>query len=57
MDSHSTVRCDGIYWFRLFPRPYWDTTRLPNGKYRLRISAWDVPGNMSKAETEVTIDN
>ena len=33
------------------------TTRLPNGKYRLRIRAWDVPGNMSKAETEVTIDN
>ena len=57
MDRHSTVRCDGIYWFRLFPQPYWDTTRLPNGKYRLRIRAWDVLGNMSKAETEVTIDN
>jgi hypothetical protein len=57
IDSHSTVRCDGIYWFRLFPRPYWDTTRLPNGKYRLRVRAWDVPGNTSKAETEVTIVN
>jgi hypothetical protein len=57
MNSHRTVRCDGIYWFRLFPRPYWDTTRLPNGKYRLRIRVWDVPGNMSKADTEVTIDN
>jgi hypothetical protein len=57
MNSHRTVRCDGIYWFRLFPRPYWDTTRLPNGKYRLRVRVWDVPGNMSKADTEVTIDN
>ena len=25
---HRTVACDGTYWFRLFPRPYWDTTRL-----------------------------
>jgi hypothetical protein len=52
-----TVRCDGIYWFRVFPRPYWDTTRLPNGRYRLRIRAWDVSGNLAKADTEVTIRN
>ena len=25
---HRTVRCDGMYWFRLFPEPYWDTTRF-----------------------------
>jgi hypothetical protein len=57
MDLHHTVRCDGIYWFRLFPRPYWDTRRLPNGRYRLRIRAWDVVGNMSAANSDVTIRN
>jgi hypothetical protein len=51
------ARCDGIYWFRLFPRPYWDTTRLPNGRYRIRVRAWDLAGNMSKADTEVTLRN
>lgn len=57
MRFHATVACDGTYWFRLFPRPYWDTTRLPNGRYRLRVRAWDVAGNMSKADTDVTIKN
>lgn len=57
MRFHRTVACDGTYWFRLFPRPYWDTTRLPNGRYRLRIRAWDVAGNMSKADTRVVIGN
>jgi hypothetical protein len=51
------LRCDGEYWFRLFPRPYWDTTRLPNGRYRIRVRAWDVAGNMSKADTEVVVGN
>jgi hypothetical protein len=51
------ARCDGVYWFRLFPRPYWDTTRLPNGRYRIRVRAWDLAGNMSKADTEVTLRN
>jgi hypothetical protein len=54
---HRVKRCDGIYWFRLFPRPYWDTTRLPDGRYRLRIRAWDVAGNLSKADTTVTLRN
>jgi hypothetical protein len=57
MSMHRTVRCDGIYWFRLFPRPYWDTTRLPNGRYRLRIRAWDVAGNAARADSDVTIRN
>lgn len=57
MRLHRTVRCDGVYWFRVFPRPYWDTTRLPNGRYRLRIRAWDVAGNVATAEPEVTIAN
>ena len=57
MSMHRRVRCDGIYWFRLFPRPYWDTTRLPNGRYRLRIRAWDVAGNVGTAVSDVAIRN
>jgi hypothetical protein len=57
MQMHETVSCDGVYWFRLFPRPYWDTTRLANGRYRLRILAWDAAGNEAEAETKVTIKN
>jgi hypothetical protein len=51
------LRCDGVYWFRLFPLRYWDTTRLPDGRYRLRVSAWDVAGNRSRAEVVVGIAN
>jgi hypothetical protein len=54
---HRRLRCDGIYWFRLFGRPYWDTTRLPNGRYRLAVRAWDVTGNRTVARTDVTIRN
>ena len=52
-----TSRCDGIYWFRLFPRPYWNTARLADGRYRLRVRAWDVAGNLKKADTVVTLRN
>jgi hypothetical protein len=54
---HRTVRCDGIYWFRLFPRPYWDTTRLPNGGYRLRVRVWDAAGRETTDDTDVRIRN
>ncbi len=57
MSRHRTLRCDGIYWFRLFPRPYWDTTRLPDGRYRLSVHAWDTAGNPTREATEVTIRN
>jgi hypothetical protein len=57
MRLHATVRCDGIYWFRLFPRPYWDTTRLPNGGYRLRVRVWDAVGNEARDVTDVRIRN
>ena len=49
--------CDGVYWFRLFPRPYWDTTRLPNGRYRLVVRAWDVAGNRARKDVEIRIVN
>jgi hypothetical protein len=51
------VRCDGVYWFRLFPLRYWDTTRLPDGRYRLEVRAWDVAGNVGEAEALVRIAN
>jgi hypothetical protein len=57
MAEHRTMRCDGTYWFRLFPKPYWDTTSLPNGDYRLHILAWDIAGNESEAYSDVTIRN
>ena len=57
MRFHSSVRCDGVYWFRLFPLRYWDTTRLPDGRYRVVVRAWDVAGNLATAEAEVTIAN
>ena len=57
MNLHRSVRCDGVYWFRLFPLRYWDTTRLPDGRYRLRVRVWDVAGNVSSAEVVVRIAN
>src|SRR6187551_3283230 len=56
MLRHSSVRCDGIYWFRAFPR-YWDTTRLPDGRYEVRIRAWDVAGNLASASVAISIAN
>jgi hypothetical protein len=57
MSLHRSVRCDGVYWFRLFPLRYWDTTRLPDGRYRLEIRVWDVAGNMARADSAVTVAN
>jgi len=57
MHLHRSVRCDGIYWFRLFPLRYWDTRRLPDGRYRLRVRAWDVAGNLSEDYVVVRIAN
>ena len=50
------VRCDGIYWFRAFPRG-WDTRRHPDGRFRVRVRVWDVAGNRTEANVPVTLDN
>jgi hypothetical protein len=50
----------GELWFRLFASPagaYWDTTLLPNGRYRLKIQAWDVAGNRTARNTDVRVAN
>ena len=57
MNLHASVRCDGVYWLRVFPLRYWDTTRLPDGRYRLRVRAWDVAGNLSSADVAARIAN
>ena len=50
------LSCDGVYWFRLFPRG-WDTTLLPDGRYEIRVRAWDVAGNLTESTVAVTIAN
>ena len=54
---HETDSCAGIYWFRLYPAPYWNTARLPNGRYRIRVRVWDSKGNTSKRDSDLTISN
>ncbi len=52
--------CAGRYWLHLFAqpgRPYWNTGLLPNGRYRLRVSAWDARGNTTTKTRKVTIRN
>jgi hypothetical protein len=54
------ANCTGAYWFRLFARPteaYWDTSRLANGNYRLRVKASDAAGNAATASIRITIRN
>ncbi len=51
------VQGAGTYWFRLFQKPYWDTTRLPNGPYLLAVRAWDAAGNRTRADVEFAIRN
>lgn len=47
----------GEYWFRLFQKPYWDTRRLRNGRYRLVVRAWDAAGNRARSDVEIAIRN
>ena len=50
----------GAFWFRLFAGPrrqFWDTTRVRNGPYALRVRAWDTAGNRTEAIVEVVVAN
>jgi hypothetical protein len=55
--NRGPAACDGVYWFRLFQRPYWDTTKLRNGRYFLVVRAWDAAGNRARRDVEIAIDN
>jgi hypothetical protein len=57
MVFHRSRRCQGVYWFRIFSRPYWDTRKLPNGRYRVAVRAWDVAGNRAVLKRDVKIRN
>jgi hypothetical protein len=54
---HASLRCQGSYWFRLFPRPYLNTRQLPNGRYRISVRVWDAAGNARVDNTDVTVNN
>ena len=56
MYRHAETRCDGIYWFRLFPLG-WNTARLADGRYEVGVRAWDVAGNVANASLEATLAN
>jgi hypothetical protein len=56
----SAASCTGSLGFRLFARETgaaWDTTTVPDGLYRLRVSAWDAAGNHATAGVTVTVRN
>ena len=53
---HEELSCDGVYWFRLFPLG-WDTTHHADGRYEVRVKAWDVAGNVADSTVAVTIAN
>lgn len=57
-------RCEGAYWYRGFARyergafyRYWDTTRLPDGRYRVTISLVSTAGKRSARIIDVMICN
>ena len=53
-------RCAGTYWFRPFSRfreEYWNTKAVPNGNYRVTVTAFDLEGNQGAREIKVTVKN
>jgi hypothetical protein len=54
--GHKAWREPGVYLFNLCS-PAFDTTGLPNGTYRLIVTASDIRGNTSSAGQVVRIQN
>lgn len=53
-------RCAGTYWFRPFSRfreEYWNTTAVPNGNYRVTVTAFDLERNQGARGITVTVKN
>ncbi len=55
--AQPTADCRGSFWFRLFPRTGWNTRQYANGRYLLRIRAWDTRGNRASKDVVVRIAN
>lgn len=54
------ARCDGVIWLRAFSRfhlAYWDTRKVPDGRYRVTVQVWDVAGNSDSRTTVVSVRN
>jgi hypothetical protein len=49
--------CRGSFWYHLFPGSAWDTTRYPNGRYLLRVRAWDTRGNRASSDVDLFVRN
>jgi hypothetical protein len=56
--------CSGAFWFRAFAERtnagwtrYWDTTRVPDGHYRIAISVTSLTGQRSTRRLNVTVAN
>ena len=58
--SKSPVHCPGRYWIHAFGTPasaYWNTRTMPNGRYRVRVTAWDPSGHKASKAVVVTVQN
>lgn len=52
--------CGGSYWLRPLSRlrlELWDTRRVPNGDYRVTVTAWDLAGNRGALSVPVVVAN
>jgi hypothetical protein len=52
--------CDGITWLRPFSRFHledWDTRRVANGTYRVRVDGFDIAGNVGSKTIVVGVRN
>ena len=54
--THRFWRSPGVYLYKLTPRPF-DTHRLPNGIYRLVVTAADTAGNRASLAQVITVLN
>jgi murein DD-endopeptidase MepM/ murein hydrolase activator NlpD len=54
------VPCPGRFWLHAFAgttTPHWDTRGVPDGRYRLRVTAWDPLGHKGSRSVEISVDN
>jgi len=49
-----------VYWFRplsRFRQEFWDTRRVPNGRYTVIVRASDISGNVGMRRQTVVVAN